>query len=63
MVMNWNMNKTIEFKLELVMYRDAGMATYTFFWVDKDNKTVGPYFDTEEEANDWLKSVLYKNNS
>lgn len=45
------------------MYRDAGMATYTFFWVDKDNKTVGPYFDTEEEANDWLKSVLYKNNS
>lgn len=38
----------------LVRYRDAGMPTYTYFWVTEHQKVFGPYFDTEQEAIDWL---------
>jgi hypothetical protein len=41
-------------KLKLVKYRDAGLPSYTFFWVDENHKTFGPYFDSEEEAKQWL---------
>jgi len=40
--------------MELVKYRDAGLPTYTYFWVTPENRVVGPYFDSEEEARDWL---------
>lgn len=42
------------FGLELVKYRDAGMNTYTYFWVD-GHKTVSPFFDSEKEAKEWLE--------
>lgn len=42
------------FGLELVKYRDAGMHTYTYFWVDCRGRVVGPYFNSEEEAKVWL---------
>jgi len=38
--------------LELIKYRDAGMNTYTYFWVE-NSKTVSPYFDSEKEAHEW----------
>lgn len=41
-------------KLELVKYRDAGMASYTYFWVD-GTRTVSPYFDSEQKAHEWLE--------
>ena len=40
--------------LELVKYRDQGLPTYTFFWTYQD-KVISPYFDTEEEAQSWIK--------
>lgn len=40
--------------LELIKYRDAGMNTYTYFWVD-GQKTVSPFFDSEKEAKEWLE--------
>lgn len=43
--------------LELVKYRDIGMHTFTYFWT-KDRKLVSPYFDTEQEAHQWLTEVL-----
>jgi hypothetical protein len=40
--------------MELVKYRDAGLPTYTYFWVTPENRVVGPYFNSEQEARDWL---------
>ena len=46
--------------LELVKYRDAGMPTYTFFWVQSGSKAVlSPYFDREEEAMSWAVKNNY----
>lgn len=44
--------------MELVRYRDAGMPTYTFFWINSEQKIVSPFFDGEAEANEWLNSRL-----
>ncbi len=43
-----------EIKLHLIKYRDAGLPTYTYFWV-MDLKVISPYFDTENEAMEWMK--------
>jgi hypothetical protein len=40
--------------MELIKYRDAGLPTYTYFWVNEKNKVVSPYFNSEQEAQDWL---------
>jgi hypothetical protein len=40
--------------MDLIKYRDAGMNTYTYFWKDDDQRTVSPYFDSENEAMEWL---------
>ena len=40
--------------MELVKYRDAGLPTYTYFWVDQKNRVAGPYFNSQQEAEDWL---------
>ena len=42
-------------KIELIKYRDAGMATYTYFWKDENQHTVSPFFDSEAEAMAWSK--------
>ena len=49
-------------RYELVKHRDAGMHTFTYFWVDTDNdrKVVSPYFDTLEEAEAWGNGDLWK---
>lgn len=41
-------------KFFLVKYRDAGMPTYTYFWSTESNMVYGPYFDSEQEATEWL---------
>lgn len=41
--------------LELIKYRDAGMNTYTYFWVNTRKSVVSPYFNSEKEAFDWLE--------
>ena len=46
-------------KPELIKYRDAGMPTFTFFWAI-DKKVVSPYFDSEEQAIDWMDVEKYK---
>ena len=38
---------------KLVKYRDAGMHTYTYFWVNEQNQVVSPYHNTEAEALQW----------
>lgn len=42
--------------MKLIKYRDAGMHTYTYFWVNDRDKVISPYFDSEEQANEWIKS-------
>jgi hypothetical protein len=39
----------------LVKYRDAGMASYTYFWKDSNNHVASPYFDSEDKAMAWTK--------
>ena len=48
-----------EFGPELIKSRDAGMPTFTFFWAI-DKKVVSPYFDSEEQAIDWMDVEKYK---
>ena len=42
-------------KLELIKYRDIGMASYTYFWKDDHNRIASPFFNSEAEAMDWTK--------
>ena len=35
--------------LELIKYRDAGMTTYTYFYIDVLGRIVSPYFDSESQ--------------
>jgi len=44
-------------EVKLIKYRDAGMHSYTYFWV-LNGKTVSPYFDSDTEANNWLTEKL-----
>ena len=44
--------------MELVKYRDAGMNTYTWFYVNEKHQCISPYFDTEEEAKLWFQKVF-----
>ena len=45
--------------MNLVKYRDAGMKTYTYFWVKDDSKAViSPYFNTVTEAEDWARKLI-----
>jgi hypothetical protein len=45
----------MEQKIELKKYRDAGMHTYTYFWVNEKHQVISPYFDSDTEAHEWLK--------
>jgi hypothetical protein len=42
--------------MKLIKYRDPGMHTYTYFWINAEERIVSPYFDSEEQANEWLKT-------
>lgn len=46
--------------MELVKYRDQGMATYTWFWIDQNQQIASPFFDSQEQALDWLKQQTQK---
>ena len=47
--------------MKLIEYRDAGMHTYTYFYASEDRKGVlSPYFNTQKEAEDWLKEQVNK---
>jgi hypothetical protein len=48
--------------LELVRYRDAGLPTYTWFYVI-DSRVVSPYFGSELEAEQWLFKTLKQDNT
>ena len=40
--------------MELIKYRDAGLPTYTYFWINENNHVLSPYFDSQEQAENWL---------
>jgi hypothetical protein len=44
--------------MELVKYRDAGLNTYTWFWVDDLKNIRSPFFDTEDQAQEWMRELL-----
>lgn len=44
---------------KLIQYRDAEMSTYTYFYVHPaTNQILSPYFDSVDEAEDWLRQYL-----
>jgi hypothetical protein len=40
-------------KIELIKYRDIGMASYTYFWKNSNDNIVSPFFNSEAEAMEW----------
>jgi|LakMenEpi03Aug12_release.lakeMendotaPanAssembly.Ray.scaffolds.fasta_scaffold378688_1 hypothetical protein len=46
--------------MKLVQYRDAGMHTYTYFYVNDKNVTISPFFNSDKEAEEWLKEQANK---
>lgn len=46
-----------EIEIELSKCRDAGSASYTYFWV-QEGRTISPYFSSEKEAQDWLRENI-----
>ena len=44
---------------KLIMYRDAGMTTYTYFWTI-DKKVISPYFNSETDATNWMELKKYQ---
>jgi hypothetical protein len=40
--------------MKLIKYRDAMLPTYTYFYVNDNEKVCSPYFDSQEEAEKWL---------
>lgn len=44
--------------MELIKYRDSGMNTYTYFWIDSKKHCVSPYFDSSTDATEWFKSFI-----
>jgi hypothetical protein len=46
--------------MTLVKYRDAGMNSHTYFYKNSKNQTISPFFDSEQEAEDWLALEKYK---
>ena len=40
-------------ELQLIKYRDVGMASYTYFWKNENNQISSPFFNSEAEALDW----------
>ena len=44
--------------MELVKYRDAGMHTYTWFYVNEKQQCISPFFNSEEEAKEWFDKVF-----
>lgn len=47
--------------MKLIKYRDAGMSTYTYFWVNDQDRTASPFFDTEQQAQAWLAQQDWDN--
>ena len=48
--------------MELVKYRDWGMSTHTWFWVDENNIVLSPYFNSEDEAWSWQETIFNQRN-
>lgn len=46
--------------MKLVQYRDAGMNTYTYFYVNDKDKMISPFFNSEAEAKEWLATEVDK---
>lgn len=44
--------------MKLVKYRDTGMNTYTYFWTNSAGHISSPFFDSEDQAQEWLTVQL-----
>ena len=44
--------------MELVKYRDAGMANCTYFWINDSKHHVSPFFDSQRDAEIWLEEYV-----
>jgi hypothetical protein len=44
--------------MNLVKHRDAGMWTYTWFYVNEKQHTVSPFFNSEQDAKAWFNQVF-----
>ena len=42
---------------------DRWTNTDAYFWRDSSGKIIGPYFDTEDQAQEWLQQQLTEGNS
>lgn len=43
--------------MRLIRYREAQDLEPLFLWVDDEDRTVSPYFESEEAATDWARRI------
>ena len=44
--------------MKLIQYRDMGMSTHTYFYVDDNKHQVSSFFNSEKEALTWFDKVF-----
>ena len=44
--------------MQLERVRDMDHMGYTYFWRNSLGQLVSPYFDTEDQAQEWLRQQL-----
>jgi hypothetical protein len=49
-----------ELTFKLMKYRDAGLPTYSYFWINDNDRIVSDFFNSEEEAKIWINDVFNK---
>jgi hypothetical protein len=50
--------------MQLIKYRDWGTSTYTYFWVNKNDQVLSPYFESQHQAETWLnEQKVHLNNT
>lgn len=35
-------------------FKDIGLHTYTYYWIDSDKKVISPFFESSKLANKWF---------
>lgn len=44
--------------MKLIKYRDYQDTDYIYFWINESESIISPNFNTEDEAEKWLKDII-----
>lgn len=43
--------------MKLIKYRDEGMHTFTYFWVNDNDQMISPFYNSSAEAYEFVPDV------